>query len=72
MQPKIARQIRDRITAVAANPSSPRLGVRPLKNRPVLRLRVRDWRVILEIDANTLDVLAIETRGDAYKPRKRK
>ncbi len=72
MQPQVARQIRDKIMAVAADPSNPSLGVRPLKNRPGFRLRIGHWRVIFDTDAVTLEVLAIETRGDVYKPRKRR
>jgi mRNA interferase RelE/StbE len=72
MQPQVARQIRNKIMAVAADPSNPSLGVRPLKNRPGFRLRIGPWRVIFDKDATTLKVLAIETRGDAYKPRKRR
>lgn len=72
MQPKIARQIRDKIGAIAENPRNPRLDVRPLRGRPGYRLRFGNWRIIFEIGAETLDVLAIETRGDAYKPRKHK
>lgn len=72
MQPQVARQIRDKIMAIAAAPSNPSLGVRPLKNRPGFRLRIGRWRVIFDTDATTLEVLAIETRGDVYKPRKRR
>jgi mRNA interferase RelE/StbE len=71
MQPKAAQQIRVRILAVAQDPSSPSLDVKPLTNRPGFRLRVGDWRIIFDMDATTLEVLAIETRGDVYKPRKR-
>ena len=72
MQPKMARQIRDKIMAVAADPSNPSLGVRPLTNRPGFRLRVGGWRVIFDMGTGTLEVLVIETRGGVYKPRKRR
>lgn len=72
LQPKMAERIREKIGAVAANPSGPGLDVRPLAGRPSYRLRIGDWRVIFEIDPATLVVLAIETRGDVYKPRKRR
>lgn len=71
MQPKAAQQIRARILAVAQDPSSPGFDVRPLTNRPGFRLRAGDWRIIFDMDATTLEVMAIETRGDVYKPRKR-
>lgn len=72
MQPKVAHQIRKRIMAVAAEPSDSRQGIVPLSGRPGFRLRVGRWRVIFDMDAEVLDVLAIETRGDVYKPRKRR
>ena len=72
MQPKMARQIQDRIMAVAADPTSRSLDVTRLTSRPGFRLRVGGWRVIFDMDATTLDVLAIETRGEAYKPRRRR
>jgi mRNA interferase RelE/StbE len=70
MQPKTARQIQARINAVAADPSSPDLSVRPLVGRPGFRLRVGTWRIIFVIEADGLKVLAIEPRGQAYKPRR--
>ncbi len=72
MQPRMARQIREKIMAVAADPSDPGLDVRPLSHRPGFRLRVGDWRVLFERDETALDVLAIERRGEAYKPRRRR
>ena len=72
MQPKVAGQIRRAIIAIAADPAGHSLNVRPLTNRPGQRLRIGGWRVIFEIDDGILDVLAIEPRGDVYKPRKRR
>lgn len=72
MEAKLARRLRDGVVAVAADPSAPGLDVRPLVGRPGFRLRVGDWRVIFEQDDTVLDVLAIEQRGDVYKPRKRR
>ena len=72
MQPKAAGQIRQAIVAIAADPAGHGLDVRPLTNRPGQRLRIGGWRVIFEIDDGILDVLAIEPRGDVYKPRKRR
>ena len=72
MEPATARRIQQRIGAVAADPTSRALGIVRLSNRPGYRLRVGDWRVIFDMDDETLDVLAIETRGEAYKPRRRR
>lgn len=72
MQPKRARQIRETIAAVAANPANPGLDVKRLVGCPGYRLRVGDWRVIFDMDATTLDVIEIGRRGDVYKPRKRR
>ena len=71
MQPKMAKQIQKRILAIAEDPANRDADVRPLTNRPGFRLRVGDWRVIFSMDENALDVLAVETRGDVYKQRKR-
>ncbi len=70
MQPKTARQIQARINAIASDPSNPDLGVKPLAGRPGFRLRVGTWRIIFVIEADRLEVLAIEPRGQAYKPRR--
>ncbi len=72
MPSKTARRIRDGIEVAARNPEDPGLDIKPLTNRPGFRLRVGKWRVIFEMDGKTLDVLTIETRGDVYKPRKRR
>lgn len=72
MQPKTARAIRDKVAEIAAAPSGQTHGVVKLAGRPGYRVRVGDWRVIFEMDGETLDVLDIDTRGGAYKTRKRK
>ena len=72
MEPGTARRIQERIRAVAADSTNRALDIVRLANRPGYRLRVGDWRVIFDMDAEVLDVLAIETRGDVYKPRKRR
>ncbi len=72
MEPGTARRIQPRIWAVAADPTSRALDIVRPANRPGYRLRVGDWRVIFDMDAETLDILAIETRGEVYKPRRRR
>ncbi len=68
----MARRIQERIGAVAADPANRAIGIVRLANRPGYRLRVGDWRVIFDMDGETLDVLAIEVRGEVYKPRRRR
>ena len=70
MQPQTARRIRDRIAAVAEGPRDPGPDIVRLTNRPGFRLRVGSWRVIFDMDEESLDVLVIDSRGDVYKPRK--
>ncbi len=72
MEPGTAHRIQERIRAVAADPTSRALDIVRLANRPGYRLRVGDWRVIFDMDAEALDVLAIEVRGKVYKPRRRR
>ena len=72
MPRRTAERIQERIKVVAADPANHSLGVRPLPNRPGFRLRIGDWRVLFDMDAETLDVIAIKTRGDVYKPRRRR
>lgn len=72
MPQRTAERIQERVKAVAADPANHGLGVRPLANRPGFRLRIGDWRVLFDMDAETLEVIAIETRGDVYKPRRRR
>ncbi len=72
MEPRTAQRIQDRIRAVATDPTSRALDIVRLANRPGYRLRVGDWRVIFDMDAEALDVLAIGVRGEVYKPRRRR
>lgn len=60
-----ARRIRDKIEAYAADPASQANNVTALQGRDGIRLRVGDWRVILE-DGVVLDVLDIGPRGGIY------
>ncbi|MBI4458072.1 type II toxin-antitoxin system RelE/ParE family toxin [Candidatus Uhrbacteria bacterium] len=68
MQPKRARQIRDAIAAVAANPGAPGVDLVRLQGFDnAFRVRVGDWRVIVRRDGDTLFVTRIAPRGDVYK-----
>ncbi len=66
MQPAQAAAIRRRLDLLAARPGRTDLDLRRLSGRPGLRLRVGDWRVILTIDGNSIDVARIAPRGDVY------
>lgn len=61
-----ARLIRSKIEAYAADPASQVNNVRSLKGREGIRLRVGDWRVIMDDQGNVLAVLDIGSRGGVY------
>ncbi|MEO1613659.1 MAG: type II toxin-antitoxin system RelE/ParE family toxin [Pseudomonadota bacterium] len=60
-----ARRVRAKIDEYAANPVSLANNVSTFKGRPGIRLRVGDWRVIMEDDV-VVDVLEIRPRGSIY------
>lgn len=70
MQPAKARDIRQALARVAADPSAPNPNLRPLKGVPNgFRIRVGDWRVSYTVDhtARVIDVFEIAPRGGAYR-----
>ena len=60
-----SRRIRDKIEDYAADPASQANNVKTLIGREAIRLRVGDWRVIME-DGVVLDVLDIGPGGHVY------
>jgi mRNA interferase RelE/StbE len=65
-----ARDIRQAIAGVAADPSARNPNLRPLRGvRNGFRIRVGDWRVSYTLDraAGILDVYEIAPRGGAYR-----
>jgi len=62
-----AQTIKSKIEAYAADPASLANNVKALKGRAGIRLRVGDWRVIMDDQGNVLDVLEIGPRGSIYK-----
>jgi mRNA interferase RelE/StbE len=60
-----ARMIVAKVNAYAADPASQANNVRALRGRDGIRLRVGDWRVIMQ-DGHVLAVLEINPRGGAY------
>lgn len=60
-----AERIMSKVDAYAADPASQANNVKPLKGREGIRLRVGDWRVIMD-DGVVLAVLEIAPRGGVY------
>ncbi len=61
-----AERIRLKIEQYAAAPASLANNVKALVGSPHIRLRVGDWRVIMDDRGNVLDVMKIGPRGDVY------
>jgi mRNA interferase RelE/StbE len=58
--------IRSKIEAYADDPVSQTNNVKALKGREGIRLRVGDWRVIMDDQGNVLAILNIGPRGSVY------
>lgn len=58
--------IRSKIEAYAANPASQANNVKALRGQAGIRLRVGDWRVIMDQQGQVLAVLQIAPRGGIY------
>lgn len=61
-----AERIRGKIAEYAADPASQANNVKALKGSDSIRLRVGDWRVIMDDQGNVLAVLEIGPRGGIY------
>jgi mRNA interferase RelE/StbE len=61
-----AKLIRSKIEAHARDPASQANNVKSLKGRSGVRLRVGDWRVIMDDQGNVLAVLDIGPRCGIY------
>lgn len=61
-----ATLIRSKIEAYAQDPASQANNVKSLKGREGIRLRVGDWRVIMDDRGNVLAILDIGSRGGVY------
>jgi mRNA interferase RelE/StbE len=62
----VADLIRSKIEAYAEDPASQANNVKVLKGREGIRLRVGDWRVIMDDQGNVLAVLDVGPRGSVY------
>lgn len=67
MPANTAMLIRSKIAAYAKDPASQRNNVGFLKGREGMRLRVGNWRVIMDDQGNVLAVLEIGPRGGIYE-----
>ncbi|MFO1104780.1 MAG: type II toxin-antitoxin system RelE/ParE family toxin [Amaricoccus sp.] len=65
MPANLSARIRGKIAEYAADPASQANNVTALRGRDAIRLRVGDWRVIME-DGVVLAVLEIGPRGSIY------
>ena len=61
-----ARRIVDKIAQYASDPRSQANNVKALAGSPYIRLRVGDWRVIMDDRGQVLDILKIGPRGGIY------
>ena len=61
-----ATLIRTKIKANAQDPGAQANNVKSLKGREGIRLRVGDWRVIMDEQGNVLAVLDIEPRASVH------
>lgn len=66
MPAEIAERIIGKIEQYAADPASQANNVTALKGREGIRLRLGDWRVIMNDDGVVLAVLDIGPRGSIY------
>lgn len=64
IQPAQARRIRDKIRAHAAGEP---VDIKRLAGSEFLRIRVGDYRVIIDDDGTVVLVLKVGARGDVYK-----
>lgn len=64
-----ARTIRAKIDVVAEDPFTPNDNVRRLRGIDGYRLRVRDWRVLynLNAEARIMTIEDVQPRGGAYE-----
>ncbi len=66
MPANTATLIRLKIEAYAKDPASQANNVKALKGREGIRLRIGDWRVIMDDRGTVLAVLEIGPRGGIY------
>lgn len=65
----MAKTIREKLVAIAADPYAEHPNSKKLQGREGYRLRVGDWRVIYEIQNDVLVILVLKVapRGEVYR-----
>jgi mRNA interferase RelE/StbE len=65
----VAKTIRQKLEAIAANPYAENPNAKKLQGREGYRLRVGDWRVLYEIQNDQLVILVLKVapRGEVYR-----
>ncbi len=66
MPANLSKRILEKIADYAADPASQANNVTALRGRSGIRLRVGDWRVIME-DGEVLEVVQVGPRGGIYE-----
>jgi len=61
-----AARVRQKIEQYARDPASLANSVKALQGEPYIRLRVGDWRVVMDDRGAVLDVVRIGPRGSIY------
>jgi mRNA interferase RelE/StbE len=67
MPKNLAKRITGKVEQYAVDPARQANTVKALTGSPYIRLRVGDWRVIMDDQGTVLAVLEIGTRGDIYR-----
>jgi mRNA interferase RelE/StbE len=67
MPKNLSKRIVGKVEQYATDPQSQANNVKALVGSPYIRLRVGDWRVIMDDRGNVLAVLEIGSRGGIYK-----
>lgn len=62
-----AKRITLKIEQYADDPKSLANNVKALVGSPYIRLRVADWRIVMDDQGNILEVLKIGPRGSVYE-----
>ena len=69
MPSNVAKTVVGKINQLAENPYAPNNNITQLTGKSGYRLRVGDWRVLYEIDDDTLviEIIKIGPRGGVYR-----
>ncbi len=62
-----AKRITSKIEQYASDPKSLANNVKALVGSPYIRLRIGDWRAIMDDQGNVIDVIKIGPRGSIYE-----